>query len=377
VLFPQFAARSVEIMNTTITTATGPVLAESPRKRYVSDYTELARQVREAGLLRRRPLYYAVRSAILAGSLAACVAAIIAVGESWWQLGLAAALGVLLTQAAYLGHDAAHRQIFTSGKANEWLALVVGNVVVGLSHGWWMSKHTRHHANPNKVDVDPDVEPGALVFTTDVADARRWRRGFPGWFVARQGTLFFPLLLLAGLNMHISGIRTVFGRGPVKFRVVEIPLLAARLILYPVALFAFLSPGLAAAFLGVQLAVFGFCMGSTFAPNHKGMPLMPRDTSVDFLRRQVLTSRNVRGSRAMDVAMGGLNFQIEHHLFPSMPSPNLRRVQPLVQAYCAERDIPYAQARLLESWGIVVRHLNEVGLGDADPFQCPLAAHLR
>ncbi|NED97772.1 acyl-CoA desaturase [Phytoactinopolyspora alkaliphila] len=362
----------------TITAETGTVRPDAaPRKRYVSDYTELAREVREAGLLRRRPLYYLLRSAILAVLLGACVAAVVVVGQSWWQLALAAILGVLLTQVAYLGHDAAHRQIFASGKRNEWLALVMGNVVVGLSHGWWMSKHTRHHANPNKVDVDPDVEPGALVFTTDVSAERRWKRGFGGWFVARQGTLFFPLLLLAGLNMHISGIRTVFGRGPVKYRAMEIPLLLFRLVLVPAALFFFLSPGLAAAFLGVQLAVFGFCMGATFAPNHKGMPMIPTDASVDFLRRQVLTSRNVRGSRAMDVAMGGLNYQIEHHLFPSMPSPNLRKVRPLVRRYCAERDVPYAEASLLESWGIVVRHLNQVGLGDADPFRCPLAAQLR
>ena len=83
-------------------------------------------------------------------------------------------------------------------------------------------------------------------------------------------------------------------------------------------IFLCLPLGMAFAFLGVQLAVFGLYMGSTFAPNHKGMPLLPRDSKVDFLRRQVLTSRNIKGGWIMDTFMGGLNYQIEHHLFPNM-----------------------------------------------------------
>ncbi|AYY14121.1 acyl-CoA desaturase [Actinobacteria bacterium YIM 96077] len=351
--------------------------AEAPRKKYVSAYSELLTSVRDAGLLRRRPGYYAVRVAVLAALLAGCGVAFAVLGESWWQLAVAGAFGLLLSQVAYLSHDAAHRQIFTSGKLNEWSALILGNAIVGLSYGWWMSKHSRHHANPNKVGADPDVVDGALVFTADAAMRRRWRRGFAGWFVARQGTLFFPLLLLAGLNLHVASVRTVFGRGRVKHRAVEIPVLLARLSLYPLVLFTVLSPGLAAAFLAVQLGVFGFSMGATFAPNHKGMPVLAADMNIDFLQRQVRTSRNVRGSWFVDVAMGGLNYQIEHHLFPSMPRPNLRKAQPLVRQYCATHGIPYIETGMLESWGIVVRHLNEVGVGDLDPFQCPLAAQLR
>ncbi|WP_129667643.1 fatty acid desaturase family protein [Phytoactinopolyspora endophytica] len=364
-------------MSSSEVTASDVATVEGPRRRHVSEFAELSKQIRAAGLLRRRPMFYAVRAVTLVLLLAVCGSAFIALGDTWWQLAVAAALGLLLTQVAYLGHDAAHRQIFTSGRRNELAALLLGNVIVGLSHGWWMSKHSRHHANPNKADVDPDVEPAALVFTSDVATQRRSRKGFSGWWVKRQGTLFFPLLLLAGLNLHVSGLRTVFGRGRVKFRAVEIPLLLARLTLYPVALFVFLSPAIAGTFLAVQMAVFGVSMGATFAPNHKGMPILPRDMSVDFLRRQVLTSRNVRGSWLVDVAMGGLNYQIEHHLFPSMPRPNLRKAQPIVRRFCAEQDVSYTEAGLLESWRIVVRYLNQVGTKDVDPFQCPLAAQFR
>jgi fatty acid desaturase len=138
-----------------------------------------------------------------------------------------------------------------------------------------------------------------------------------------------------------------------------------------------LGPGWGIAFLAVQAAVFGITMGGSFAPNHKGMPLIDRSAKVDFLRRQVLTSRNISGGRLMDVAMGGLNNQVEHHLFPSMPSANLRKVKPIVAAYCAERGIPVTETNLIASYKIVIDYLNQVGLEQADPFDCPLMSELR
>ena len=107
------------------------------------------------------------------------------------------------------------------------------------------------------------------------------------------------------------------------------------------------------------------------------MPIVPRDMKIDFLRRQVMMSRNVRGGLLVEIAMGGLNFQIEHHLFPSMPRPNLRLVQPIVRAYCAEQGLSYAEAGLFESYGIVIDYLNNVGLRARGPFECPLAMNLR
>ena len=95
-------------------------------------------------------------------------------------------------------------------------------------------------------------------------------------------------------------------------------------------------------------ALFGVYLGITFAPNHKGMP--HPDGTEDFLRKQVLTSRNVRGGWLVDTALGGLNYQIEHHLFPAMPTPNLRKAQPIVQAYCAELGVPYEATSLIDSY---------------------------
>jgi fatty acid desaturase len=110
----------------------------------------------------------------------------------------------------------------------------------------------------------------------------------------------------------------------------------------------------------------------SFAPNHKGMPLVPKGMKLDFLRRQVVMSRNIRGNRFIDVLLGGLNYQIEHHLFPSMPRPHLRRAAPIIEGYCKDHDVPYTQTTLLHSYAIVFHYINRVGLGERDPFECPL-----
>lgn len=346
-----------------------------PRDRQVSDFTALTRTVQEAGLMRRRYGYYWTRFALLTLALVGLGVVFVLVGDSWWQLLVAAALALVMGQVMFLGHDAAHRQIFRSGTWNDWASLVIANLYAGMSYGWWNHKHSRHHAKPNQVDADPDIRSGALVFTTE--DLAEPRRGAPAWFAKRQGWLFFPLLLLEGLNLHISGVKTIFGRGEVRRRPVEIAFVTVRLGGYLALVFWLLPVGMAFAFLGVQLGLFGLYMGAVFAPNHKGMPIVPRDARIDFLRRQVLMSRNVRGGRVTDWFMGGLNYQVEHHLFPSMARPHLRRVQPIVREFCESRGIAYTETSLLGSYAIVIRYLNRVGLAARDPFQCPLTLEYR
>jgi fatty acid desaturase len=342
--------------------------------RVTSSYTELARQVREDGLLGRRYFYYWSRLTAVVLALAALVLTVVWVGDSWWQLVLAVLLGCTLTQVGFLGHDAAHRQMFVSAAWNEWTARLLAGAGAGLSHTWWRGKHNRHHAAPNQVGRDPDIVSGAMAFTAEVSAERQ--TGPRGWLTRHQGWLFFPLLTFEGVSLHVAGLRSLVGSRD-RHRLLEATLIVVRLGGLVTLLLLVLPPGKAAAFLGLQLAVFGVLLGGSFAPNHKGMPIVPRDAKVDFLRRQVLMSRNVRGNPFVDAAMGGLNYQIEHHLFPSMPRPNLKRVRPLVRRYCAERQIPYTELGLVASYAVVVGYLNDVGLGARGPFDCPLATQLR
>ncbi|WP_066940908.1 fatty acid desaturase family protein [Microtetraspora fusca] len=322
-----------------------------------SDFSRLSRRVRQAGLLDPRPRYYLVRLSVVAGLYLAGVAAFFRRGDSWLQVPLAAYFAIVFAQVALVLHDLAHRQIFRLRQPSETLGRLAGNLGIGLGYGWWMNKHTRHHANPNHEDLDPDVVPDILVWSQEQA---RDSSGLARLIGGRQASLFYPLLLLEGLNLHVAGVRAL--RQPwMKHRVLEGALLLAHFALYLGVLAWTLSPGKALAFLAVHQGLFGLYMGCVFAPGHKGMPTLTGDTKLDFLRRQVLTTRNVRGGRFVDIAMGGLNYQIEHHLFPNMPTPNLRRARPIVRAYCRQLRLPYHEVGFVASHVEALRHLHHVG----------------
>ncbi|QNE35815.1 fatty acid desaturase family protein [Leifsonia shinshuensis] len=264
----------------------GPVLKTRPRTEtrapVTSTYNELLGRVRGEGLLeRRRGFYIAMFSALTVGLLGAA-AGFVLLGDSWFQLLIAAALGLIFTQFAFLGHEASHRQVFASGPTNDRAGRLIATWLVGMSYQWWMTKHTRHHANPNTEGKDPDIAFDTISFT--VEDASR-QRGLLAAITRRQGYLFFPLLLLEGVNLHVTSIRSLLARGPVERRRTELVAIGLRLSIYLTILFLMLPVGMAFAFLGVQLAVFGVYMGASFAPNHKGMPLLPAGSRVDLTGR--------------------------------------------------------------------------------------------
>jgi fatty acid desaturase len=353
--------------------AASPVTADEvsaaavPRGAPGSEYAELSRAVRRAGLLKRRPAYYSIKITVNLILLIGGWTVFALLGRSWWQLLVAAFLAVVFTQTAFIGHDAGHRQVSGSRRANDLIGRIAGNLLTGLSYGWWTSKHNRHHAHPNQVGRDPDVASNALMFTADQTLAR----GRIGTWLARyQAWLFFPMLLLEGINLHAAGVRALLGNRQTKAKTAEAILLTVHIAGYLTAVFLVLSPLQAVAFLAVQQGLFGIYMGTSFAPNHKGMPMVDSDEKLDFLRCQVLTSRNIRGNWLTDFALGGLNYQIEHHLFPSMPRPSLRRAQATVRAFCAQHGIPYCETGLFASYGQVLRHLNAVGRPLATPPEC-------
>ncbi len=278
-------------------------------------------------------------------------------GDSWWQLAVAAFLAAVFTQVGFLGHDAGHRQIFGSRRASYVTGILLGNLGIGLSYGWWVNKHSRHHAHPNTEDADPDIAVGALAFTTAQASASH---GMARLVFRYQAYLFFPLLLLEAVSLHVASVQAL-ARRAARHRTGERALFTIHATGYLTAVFLVLSPVKAVVFIIVQQGLFGLYLGCSFAPNHKGMPILDAADRSDFLRRQVLTSRNVRGGRLTDFALGGLNYQIEHHLFPSMPRPSLRRAQALIEAFCRQRGLPYCQASLTGSYTQALRHLNAVG----------------
>jgi fatty acid desaturase len=184
-------------------------------------------------------------------------------------------------------------------------------------------------------------------------------------------------MTLTGLDLHVKTVRMLLSKEAVKHRGIEVLLIAVRLLGLPALLVLAAGPVIGLTALALQVLLFGFLLGGAFAPNHIGMPQIGHTQKVDYLRRQVLTSRNITGGPAVDFVMGGLNHQIEHHLFPSLPSANLRKARAIIRDYCLEMGLPYTERTLPAALADVVRSVHRIGLKAADPFDCPAAAALR
>ncbi|MCU1655461.1 MAG: delta fatty acid desaturase [Pseudonocardiales bacterium] len=324
-----------------------------------SDFAALCRQVRAEKLLERRTGHYALRIAITGAAFVGTWLAFALVGNSWYQMIIAAVMGLVFTQVAFLGHDGGHQQVYRSKRANDALGIAAGDLLIGLSYGWWLDKHNRHHSHPNHEGQDPDIGSGVLAFTTNQVAMRTG--GFGRLITRYQAWLFFPLLTMEGLSLHVASVRSLLTGKSRRYRRTELALFTIHVLAYLGAVLWVLSPAKAVAFICIHQAIFGLYMGCSFAPNHKGMPTFPAGRDIDYLRRQVLTSRNVQGGWLVDFVLGGLNYQVEHHLFPNMPRPSLRKAQRIVRAYCHDLQITYTEASLIGSYTAALRHLHELG----------------
>jgi fatty acid desaturase len=347
-------------------------------------FNQILSQVRDAGLLSKKPSFYIIRLIVLTIAAAGFwtlsgFLSILTEQNKLWLIAafvLVAGLGVLSAQYGFIAHEASHRQVFRNNKANDWTGLLLANLFAGLSYGFWLRKHNKHHQRPNQIGEDPDIAIRVLSFTTESKESKR---GIERWFSDRQGYLFPLLLLFTGFDLLVDSFAGLVRKDrKLSIRLLEFSLMMVRQ-LTPYVVFAVLfGPIWGLALWFVMMMAFGFFMGAAFAPNHKGMPLVPKEAKLDFFSRQVLTSRNIRGSWLKDNLMGGLNYQVEHHLFPSMARPNLRKAHEIVVEYCRKHEVTLVEMNLLASYVAIMKHLNKVGLSNnADPFVCPMVAELR
>lgn len=328
-------------------------MAVAARTRSTTEYGELKRIVKEAGLLEAQPAYYTLKTTTALGMLVIGVAVALFAHNPFVIIADAVFMGFVSTQLGLLAHDIAHWQAFRGRRMNHVANLLFGNLLLGVSHSWWTTKHNQHHATPNHLDEDPDVNFPMLVFAAEqIATKARWLRPV----IALQAYVFVFLLPFQSLNARYHSIRHL--RSPKA----NMPWLQGAFIFMHLALYALLlwqlGLGMGIAFFCVHQAVFGLYNSSVFASNHKGMEMISKDSRLGFLREQVVTSRNVRSHPITDFWAGGLNFQIEHHLFPSMPRNRLKDAQVLVREFCHEHGISYYETGLFRSYGEILSALN-------------------
>jgi fatty acid desaturase len=329
-------------------------------------YQDLRRQVQAAGLLGRSG-WSSLRLALFVIALGGTSFVILAAAPGWWRVAAVPVLAVFWMQVGFFGHDAGHNGVFSVTEHNRRLGLFCYPLMLGVAFRPWVIKHNLHHAECNVVESDPDIQHPLLAFTEEAA---RERRGLVRWLVRYQAYLYPILALFATAGFRIDAWRYALGgkallQNSDKYddeRRIELALLGINLVLWlavPAAVFG-LTLWLPI-FVAAQM-LLGFYMVFVFAPNHKGMPTYTDATRQSFLEQQVLTSRNVRGGPIVDFAYGGLNYQIEHHLFPRIPHTHYPDIAPIVRAVCARHSVSYAAApRLRDALRSHFRHLKAMG----------------
>ncbi len=323
----------------------------------MTDYSQLKRAVRQAGLLEPQPVYYAGRIVLALTLLAAGLLFLAAVKDLRLQLLNAVYMAFVFGQISFLIHDAGHRQIFAASWKNDLLGLLGADLLLGVSFGSWRQHHSRHHRHPNQLGLDPDLAIEVLAFTEEQAEQKR---GISRRIVKHQAFWFPLLVLLEGLSKRGGAVRFLLSTKS-RHRGAEALLLAAHYVWFLGLLFYCLGVGPALLFIAVQQGLFGLYMVSVFAPNHKGMPILAADSGLDFLRQQVITARNIRAHPFTDFLYGGTNYQIEHHLFPRMARNKLGAAQQIVEPFCRVRDVRYHQTGIGRSFRELLGHMHEVG----------------
>lgn len=323
-----------------------------------SAYAELKQIVKSRRLLDKQPVYYTYRIALLCGSLLVGADVLLLVHIFWLQLLDAAYLAIVSTQIGLLSHEAGHKQMFQRSWKHDVLSLVGGNLVLGMSYAWWVQKHNAHHSRPNQVGLDPDLHIPLLdvAETEELAQLSRVRR----FVLTHLATLFFPALLSVSVGLQASSVGFLC-HNKARYHVLEWALLLAHYASYLGFVVWCVGFWQALLFVGLHQALTGLYLGSIFAPNHKGMPVLEQETSWDFLHRQVLTSRNVRANPLTDFWYGGLNYQIEHHLFPSMARNKLKEAQPVVRAFCQAHGLCYHETTGWRSFAEILSYLHQMG----------------
>nr|AWC67986.1 fatty acid desaturase 6 [Sinonovacula constricta] len=322
------------------------------------DFRQLRKYVEDNNLLRVNPLFYVAHlvSILMLEVLGYYI--LTGYGTTWLPYMLACACFVISqAQAGWLQHDFGHLSVFNSRKLNHIAHhLIIGHLKGASSH-WWNFRHFLHHAKPNIIKKDPDVEI-ANIFVVGEVLPRLFglkKRGFMPYHFQHIYFFFFTPLLLP-FYFVFENLYFVLKRRDYW------DIFFTLTFFYK--MFAVLGPilgvwGALGTFFLVRLIEshwFVWCTQMSHIPNEVDF-----DGSKDWVHLQLESTCNVDQSFFNDWFSGHLNFQIEHHLFPTMPRHNFVRIAPLVKSLCKKHNVEYKCKPLLTAFGDLVRSLEHSG----------------
>lgn len=258
-------------------------------------------------------------------------------------------------QLAGIFHDAGHKAIFKSAKNNNMLGYITA-FVANMSFSYWKYKHNKHHAKPNEIDADPDIDIPLFSFTEN----KKQQNFLTKSLLKYQAYLYYPLGTTTLFYERYKSL--IYMKNHFKPKMIfEILSLVAGAFFWYIAPFFLLPPVLAVLFVILTNFGIGIYMSNIFAPNHKGMPQIKSGAKISFIEQQVRTARNIKPSLFVDTFYVGLNYQIEHHLFPDCPRRKLGLITPHLKKICDQMGVEYTEAGVVESNKIILRDLSYTG----------------
>ncbi len=351
------------------------------QKKFEKAYRELRSKIVNMGLFNASGSYYIFKFFSNLLLVAAAIACAMMTNNMLVNVLGGILLGLFWQQCGWLGHDFLHHQVFKNRLYGDLVGLLIGSVFLGFSAQWWKSKHNSHHAVPNleascpdAADGDPDIDTmPMLAWTLRMATASKDGK-FGRFMIKWQAVFYFPLLLFARLAWaHQSwvfvwggvGQHSVIGAQMDRQRMTYPTLEKLALLLHYACLIAVLSRMQlvnAILFFLVAQTSCGLFLATVFGVGHNGMAVYPANQRPDFWKLQVTTTRNVTSNVFVDWFCGGLQYQVEHHLFPMLPRHNLRVVHAMVEVFCKENNVTYHEAGILEGNLEVLQHLSKVSV---------------
>lgn len=280
-------------------------------------------------------------------------------GAAITVLLLSAGFGLFKTQISLCAHEVGHMSAIRSKKANRRTGNVLGPCLLGQSRTQWVEKHNIHHEAPNREGVDTDIDFPVLAFeATQALEKKKIAQPI----IRHQHLWIVPLMCLQAFNAQWGTIKYLWGK-PEDYKVQSMGVAFYWAHMFTLAYL--LGPAYGATFILGSGFTNGLCNGSVFAPNHKGMGLIPKNAPLNWFFDQVIPSRNVHGNNRLTRSMvnfwyGGLQFQIEHHLFPMMCMENLEKIAPYVRTFCEEKGTKYTTVTPWQSYKEIFLYLRTV-----------------
>ncbi len=312
-------------------------MAESISK-YPDIFSELKDQVRAAGLLDRVP----VRGSIEMVATIASMILIFATAPMWNPFLLGLFMTLVFTRAVFISHDILHTQYFKSKSLSFKLSYPFSAIILSNSSSWWDFKHNvNHHTWCNVPEKDEDILAMDGAFTPKNRGNNTFYRSIK--YLLFWGALFFmyPAFIIQSYNFAIKKKKY----GELGLMLLHWPIVWGTLfVLLPVASFW-------TVFITLYIVLSGW-LAFGFITNHLGCEVFDKDESesLTWMELQMRTSRSLKGGSFVHWFYGGLNTQIEHHLFPKAPRFNLLKIQAMTKNFAKLNAIEYFETTPVEAY---------------------------